>query len=60
MVTRMLVSNVTFWEVLLSILLLILSLIGMLLIAARIYRTGILMYGKKPTFKELYKWIRQA
>jgi len=60
MVTRMLVSNVPFWEVLLSILLLILSLIGMLLLAARIYRTGILMYGKKPTFKELYKWIRQA
>jgi ABC-2 type transport system permease protein len=47
MVTRMLVSNVPFWEVLLSILLLILSLIGMLLLAARIYRTGILMYGKK-------------
>ena len=60
MVTRMLVSNVPFWEVLLSILLLILSLIGMLLLAARIYRTGILMYGKKPTLKELYKWIRQA
>lgn len=60
MVTRMLVSNVPFWEVLLSILLLILSLIGMLLLAARIYRTGILMYGKKPTFKELYKWIKQA
>jgi ABC-2 type transport system permease protein len=60
MVTRMLVSNVPFWEVLLSILLLILSLIGMLLLAARIYRTGILMYGKKPTFKQLYKWIRQA
>tara|TARA_Y200000002_G_scaffold382556_1_gene400028 strand:- start:14409 stop:15740 length:1332 start_codon:yes stop_codon:yes gene_type:complete len=60
MVTRMLVSNVPLWEVLLSILLLILSLIGMLLLAARIYRTGILMYGKKPTFRELYKWIRQA
>ena len=60
MVTRMLVSNVPFWELILSILLLILSLIGMLLLAARIYRTGILMYGKKPTFKELYKWIKQA
>ncbi len=60
MVTRMLVSNVPLWEVVLSILLLILSLIGMLLLAARIYRTGILMYGKKPTFKELFKWVRQA
>ena len=56
MVTRMLVSNVSFWEVTLSIVLLILSLIGMLLLAARIYRTGILMYGKKPSFKELFQW----
>jgi ABC-2 type transport system permease protein len=60
MVTRMLVSNVSFWEVTLSIVLLILSLIGMLLLAARIYRTGILMYGKKPSFKELFKWLKQA
>jgi len=60
MVTRMLVSNVSFWEVALSILLLIFSLIGMLSLAARIYRTGILMYGKKPTLKELFKWLRQA
>lgn len=60
MVTRMLVSNVSFWEVALSIVLLILSLIGMLLLAARIYRTGILMYGKKPSFKELFKWLKQA
>jgi len=26
--------------------------------AAKIYRVGILMYGKKPSYKELYKWLR--
>jgi len=27
-------------------------------IAAKIYRTGILMYGKKPSYKELWKWLK--
>jgi len=60
MMTRLLVSNVPFWEVLLSILLLMASVVGMMLLGARIYRTGILMYGKKPSFKEIFKWIRQS
>ena len=60
MMTRLLVSNVPFWEVLLSIGLLIASVAGMMLLGARIYRTGILMYGKKPSFKEIFKWIRQS
>ena len=60
MATRILVSNVSLWEIALSILLLFVSLIGMLLLAARIYRTGILMYGKRPSYKELFKWLRQA
>lgn len=45
------------WQVLLSILLLIGGFILCAFIAAKIYRTGILMYGKKVTFKELVKWI---
>lgn len=60
MMTRLLVSNVPFWEVLLSIVLLIASVAGMMLLGARIYRTGILMYGKKPSFKEIFKWMRQS
>ena len=31
----------------------------MIWIAARIYRVGILMHGKRPSFKELLSWIRQ-
>ena len=45
------------WELLLSISLLILGFIGTTWLAARIYRVGILMYGKKVSYKELAKWI---
>lgn len=45
------------WELLLSMLLLVLGFIGTTWIAGRIYRTGILMYGKKITYKELWKWL---
>ena len=46
------------WELILSITLLFLTFLGTVWVAARIYRTGILMYGKKPTYKELWKWVR--
>ncbi len=46
------------WELLLSMSLLILTLIGAIWVAAKIYRTGLLMYGKKVNFKELIKWLR--
>ena len=45
------------WELILSMSLLVLGFIGTTWLAARIYRVGILMYGKKPTYKELSKWI---
>tara|TARA_B100000123_G_scaffold115927_2_gene85405 strand:- start:167 stop:1429 length:1263 start_codon:yes stop_codon:yes gene_type:complete len=46
------------WEILLSILVLVGSFILSTKLAAKIYRTGILMYGKKINYKELLKWIR--
>lgn len=46
------------WDLALSMLLLIGGFIGSTWFAGRIYRTGILMYGKKPTYKELWKWLR--
>ena len=49
--------NIPWYELLISMLLLLITFIVMTWIAARIYRTGILMYGKKPSFKELFKWI---
>ena len=45
------------WEILLSIVILYTSFIFMVCIAAKIYRVGIFMYGKKPNLKELLKWI---
>ncbi len=50
--------GVPFWEVFLSMAILILGFLGTTWLAAKIYRTGILMYGKKITYGELWKWIR--
>jgi ABC-2 type transport system permease protein len=46
------------WQIVLCIVILILSTIGMAWIAGRIYRVGILMYGKKPTLPEIMRWVR--
>jgi ABC-2 type transport system permease protein len=45
------------WELFLSMGILIACFIGMVWVAGRIYRVGILMYGKKPTYKEIGKWL---
>ncbi len=46
------------WELALSMIVLVATFFAMTWLAAKIYRTGILMYGKKPTYAELWKWIR--
>lgn len=46
------------WEILLSMVVLAASFIFMVWLSGKIYRTGILMYGKKVSWKELVKWIR--
>ena len=46
------------WELALSIGILISSFIATTWLAGRIYRTGILMYGKKATYKEIWKWLK--
>jgi len=51
--------DVPAWEIILSIGILFITALFVLWLAARIYRTGILMYGKKFEWKELWKWIRQ-
>jgi len=49
---------VSYWQLILSMVLLVLSFIGSTWLAGKIYRTGILMYGKKITYKELWKWLK--
>lgn len=46
------------WELLVSIGLLYLTFLGIVWLAGKIYRVGIFMYGKKPSFKELFKWVK--
>jgi len=50
--------GVAAWEIVLSLFILILSFIATTWVAGKIYRTGILMYGKKPSWKELWKWLK--
>lgn len=50
--------EVPVWEVVLSISILAATFVGMVYLAGRIYRVGILMYGKKVSYKEMWKWIR--
>ncbi len=50
--------GVPWWQILTSMFLLIITFIGIVWFAAKIYRIGILMYGKKPSYKELYKWLK--
>jgi ABC-2 type transport system permease protein len=38
----------------------VIGVLVMVWIAGRVYRTGILMYGKRATFREMFRWIRAA
>jgi ABC-2 type transport system permease protein len=46
------------WQIIVSLVLLFATFVGVVWFASKIYRVGILMYGKKPTWKELYKWLK--
>ena len=50
--------GVAWYELAISMTLLVVTFLFMVWLAAKIYRVGILMYGKKPTYKDLYKWIK--
>lgn len=60
MITRVAISEVPFWQIGVSVVLMIGSIYGVLLISARIYRIGILQSGGKVGFKDLAKWLRQS
>ena len=50
--------GVPLWQQVLSVTILFVTFTGMVFFAAKIYRVGILMYGKKPTYKDLLKWLK--
>lgn len=51
-------GGVPLWQLLLSLFLLVITFLGIVYLAAKIYRVGILMYGKRPTYRELFKWLK--
>lgn len=60
MTARVSVVEVPFWELGLSFVLMAATFMLFIMLAGKIYRVGILMYGKKAGFKEIYKWMRYS
>ena len=50
--------GVPYWQIAVSMLIMVISFLAFVWMAAKIYRTGILMYGKKTSWKEMIKWLR--
>lgn len=60
MIIRIASTTVPLWQILLSFILMILSFWSCIWISAKIYRVGILIYGKKPNYREIWRWFKQA
>jgi ABC-2 type transport system permease protein len=60
MVLRIAVKMPPTWQILLGYFLTTAMCVGMIWLCARVYRVGILMYGKKPSLRELWRWVRYA
>jgi ABC-2 type transport system permease protein len=60
MPVRILAETPPFWQIALSVLINTAAIAGLVWVAARVYRVGMLMYGKRATIPEVWKWIRQA
>jgi ABC-2 type transport system permease protein len=60
MFTRIAMQQPPWWQIALSIGLMLATIYGMIVLCGRIYRVGILMYGKKPNLPEIMKWIKYA
>ena len=60
MYLRIAVQPPPLWQIALSLVLLVGTIAGILVLCGRIYRIGILMYGKRPTLPEIVKWLKYA
>ena len=58
MMLRIAVINPPVWQVVLSMVIMLATIAGMLWLSSKIYRVGILMYGKRPNLAELGRWLR--
>ncbi|MCA1558183.1 MAG: ABC transporter permease, partial [Acidobacteria bacterium] len=60
MMVRIATGQPPFWEIMLSILISIITIILLIWLAARVYRVGMLMYGKRASIPEVIRWVRKA
>jgi ABC-2 type transport system permease protein len=60
MYARIVVETPPLWQIAVSVFLLIATIAGLLVLCARIYRVGILIYGKRPNLPEIMKWLKYA
>jgi ABC-2 type transport system permease protein len=60
MLARVIISEPPWWEVALGFALLFVSIYGVIVFSSRVFRTGILMYGKRPGLREIIRWFRYA
>jgi ABC-2 type transport system permease protein len=58
MMLRIAVINPPVWQVVLSMVIMLVTIAGLLWLSSKIYRVGILMYGKRPNLAELGRWLR--
>ena len=59
-IVRLGLADVPIWQLIISIVLLIASIIGLLYIAAKVFRAFLLMYGKRPDMRQIFKAIKEA
>ena len=57
MALRLSIQAPDLWEILLSLVTLSASIVGMMWVASKIFRIGILITGKRPNLKEMYRWL---
>jgi len=58
MLLRITSQTPPFWQIALSMVLLILTTVGVVYVSARIYRVGVLMHGKRPSLVEIFRWLK--
>jgi ABC-2 type transport system permease protein len=60
MVLRLLVTQIPIWQILTSFILMLITIIGVVYVAAKIYRIGILMHGNKPNLIQVMRWLKYS
>jgi ABC-2 type transport system permease protein len=60
MMVRITTETPPAWQIILSLSIGFATVVGLVWVASRIYRVGMLMYGKKATIPEVWRWLRQA